>query len=231
MSVHNTLRRVSGVILDCDGVILDTMRQWNRLGVDFLHDCGVEPNSDLFERLALMTLEESAPFFHDEYDVKLSVQEIRAALDIRIRSFYTPRPRVKSGVLETLQTLKRGGVKVALATTTPRSLVEAGLTAAKIRPYFDELFSCDDLDIPEGKKSPRIYDKARDYLNSPLEETVVVEDAFYAIQTAKKAGFFVVGFEDKEEYRRKGEIVQTADIYFENHAALQTWLAGRLREG
>ncbi len=222
---------ISGAILDCDGVVLDTMTRWNRIGVDFLCDCGLEPKADLVERLAVMSLKESPAFLRDEYDVEMSVQEIEAALDARIRSLYTPCPKVKPGVLETLQILRNGGVKIALASTTPRLFIEAGLAAAKLSSYFDGIFSCDDLEIIEGKKSSRIYDMALDFLNLSQDETIVVEDAFYAILTAKKAGYYVVGFEDDEEYRNKSNIISVADVYFENHAALQVWLADCLRVG
>ena len=225
------LKHISGAILDCDGVVLDTMKLWNRLGYDFLCDCGLEPRPDLLERLATMSLKESPSFLRGEYDVEMSVQEIESVLNARIRTFYVPCPGVKLGVSETLRILKNGGVKTALASTTPKSLIEAGLVASKLNSYFDGIFSCDDLDIIEGKKSSRIYDIALDFLNLSQDETIVVEDAFYAIQTAKKAGYFVVGFEDDEEYRNKSDIVSVADVYFENHATFQTWLTCCLRIG
>ena len=216
--------RLSGVILDLDGVILDTMKQWNCLGRVFLRECGIEPKTDLLDRLATMTLEDSPAFLHDEYHVKKSVREIETILKTRVKSFYSPYPRVKVGALATIKTLKQLNVKVALATTTPKEFAETALELSSMRMFFDGLFSCADMGFSEGKTSARIYDVALAFLNTPLEETIVVEDSFYAIQTAKNAGYYVVGFEDEEEFRNKKEILKVVDHYVENHDELQKWL-------
>ena len=67
-------------------------------------------------------------------------------------------------------------------------------------------------------------------LGSSLEETIVVEDALYAIQTAKNAGYFVIAIEDDSERRHKDDIIETADVYVKDHAELCAWLSGRFGE-
>ena len=178
-----------------------------------------------------MTLEESSAFLHDEYFIQKSADEIYLELQKRFFSFYTPCPQVKDGVLETLQSLKKLGVKIVLATTTPRLCAESGLKAANLRSFFDKIFSCDDMNIIEGKKSTRIYDAALEYLKTPVDETIVVEDSLYAALSAKKGGYFVVGFEDEAEKDHKMEFILTADVYFENHSQFQTWLVSNFSKG
>lgn len=223
-------RHITGAIFDLDGTLLDTMEQWNTLGADYLKECGIEPKPDLVDRLETMSLRESTALFHDEYGVNQTIPEIIDALIERIRSLYTTHARIKPGALNTLRTLKIGGADIALATVTSIELAQAGLTLTGAIKFFDGLFSCRDPKIKEGKTSPKIYDTARAFLGSSLEETIVVEDALYAIQTAKNAGYFVIAIEDDSERRHKDDIIETADVYVKDHAELCAWLSGRFGE-
>lgn len=229
-SACNGPKKISGAIFDLDGTILDTMEQWNSLGADYLRECGIEPKPDLRDRLESMSLRESATYFHDEYGVDLSVPEIIDALIDRLRALYTTNARLKPGALDSLRLLKRGGAEIALATVTSLELAKAGLTLTGALKFFDGFFSCRDPKIKEGKTSPKVYDAARAFLGSSLKETIVVEDALYAIETAKKAGYFVVAIEDESERLHKDKIVATADVYVHNHAELCEWLSGRFDE-
>ena len=47
------------------------------------------------------------------------------------------------------------------------------------------------------------------------KNTLVFEDALYAIETAKKAGFVTVGVYDDASRKEQGKIKEQADIYLE----------------
>ncbi len=223
-------KRITGAIFDLDGTILDTMVQWDTLGLRYLQELGIEPKQDFLDRIGTMSLRESAQVFHDEYGVKLDIAEIIRELVARLRKLYADEARLKPGALDSLRLLKRNGVEIALATATSNELACAGLMRNGALKFFDGVFSCRDPEIKESKSSPKIFDVARKFLGSSLDETIVVEDALYAIQTAKRAGYFVVAIEDESERTRKDEIIKTADVYAENHAALCDWLRERLNE-
>lgn len=87
------------------------------------------------------------------------------------------------------------------------------------------------MGIIEGKKSTRIYDEAHEYLRTPMEETIVVEDSLYAVLSAKKGGYFVVGFEDEAEENHRMELILAADVYVESHSQFLTWLVSNFSKG
>ncbi|MBQ2556165.1 MAG: hypothetical protein II561_06380, partial [Thermoguttaceae bacterium] len=64
---QNIPQRISGAIFDLDGTILDTMEQWDTLGLRYLQDNKIEPKQDFLDRIGTMSLRESAQLFHDEY--------------------------------------------------------------------------------------------------------------------------------------------------------------------
>jgi len=45
------------------------------------------------------------------------------------------------------------------------------------------------------------------------EETVVLEDSLYAVQTAKKAGFYTAAVYDSSSARDAAQIKKTADVF------------------
>lgn len=222
-------RRITGAIFDLDGTILDTMEQWDNLGLRYLQEHNIAPKQDFLDRIGTMSLRESAQVFHDEYGVNLDVADIIKELVARLRKLYANEAKIKPGAIDVLRFLKRNGVEITLATATSNELARDGLRLTGALKFFDGIFSCRDPEIKESKKSPKIFDHARKFLGSSLAETIVVEDALYAIETAKKAGYFVIAIYDDSERSRKETIQSIADVYVENHVELLEWLRNNLR--
>lgn len=53
--------------------------------------------------------------------------------------------------------------------------------------------------------------EAAERFHTVPEETAVYEDAWYAVETAKKAGFYVVGVYDEDSDKQWKQICETAD--------------------
>ena len=212
--------KISGAIFDLDGVILYTMEQWNALGINYLQENGIRPSDDVVEQIESLSLRESAELFHSKFGVPKSVELIKYELIERLKKLYAEEAEIKEGALDTLRLLKSNGVGIALATSTSRALAINGLRKVGALQYFDKIFSCRDANIDQNKTNPKVYDVARTSLGIPIEETVVIEDALYAIETAKKASYYVIAVEDAGERKRKETIMKIADLYVKNHAEL-----------
>lgn len=227
-NVNRVLERVEGVIFDLDGTILDTMEQWNMLGMSFLQKYNITPEPSLLNIIDTMSLNESAQFFHDEFKMDISVPQIIDELEGRLRSLYSCEVKLKEGAFETLQLLKSANIKVALATATSAELAQLGLKTTGTMQFFDGIFSCRDPQIREGKTSPKIFNYVKKFLGTNLEETVVVEDALYALETAEKVGFYTIAIEDSSECVYKDQIKKIANVYVENHFELFQWFREKL---
>ena len=62
-----------------------------------------------------------------------------------------------------------------------------------------------------------IYDVALKHLGTPKEETFVFEDALYAIETANKAGYNLVGIKDVSEKADPETIKKLCNYFIENY--------------
>ena len=83
------------------------------------------------------------------------------------------------------------------------------LTRLGVRNCFEFLLSCEA--VGAGKRSPLVYHKSAKRLNAVPAEIAVYEDALYAVQTAKDAGFYVVGVYDSSAAKDWQTIEKIAD--------------------
>ena len=77
---------------------------------------------------------------------------------------------------------------------------------------FGKIFTCGE--VGRGKDEPRIFEEALRFLGTPKSETVVFEDALYAVRTAKEAGFPVAAVYDSHE-KERDKVRALADVYLE----------------
>lgn len=206
--------KLDGAIFDLDGTLLDSMFIWDTIGADYLRSLGLEPRPDLRETLRNMSLYQAACYYQQEYHVPGTAEEIMAGVNRMIEHFYVDEVQVKPGVPQFLERLKERGVRMCIATATARHLVEAALERTGIRPYFGTLFTC--TEVGHGKDEPYIFHAALDFLGTEQSRTLVLEDALYAIQTAKAAGYTVAGIFDPSEPDQEA-VKALSDYYIDDY--------------
>lgn len=208
---------IAGAVFDVDGTLLDSMSIWDTVGADYLRSIGFEPKENLNEVFKNMSLDQAARYYQTEYGVTLSVEEITEGVNALLEDFYRHRAALKLGAGELVRELSRRGVKLCVATATDRYLVEAALERCGVLSCFGRIFTCGE--VGHGKNEPHIFEAALRFLGTVREETLVFDDALYAVRTAKKAGFPVAAVYDSHE-KGRDEVRALADVYLENLAQL-----------
>jgi len=205
---------IKGAIFDLDGTILDSMFIWDIIGEEYLRSLGKKPNENLKETFKTFTLEQAALYYRENYGVTLSVDEIIDGVNKIVENYYTDSVPLKPGMEVFLEKLKAKGVKMCIATVTDKHLVEAALNRLGVRDYFSEIFTC--ASVGHSKEEPHIYREAQKHIGTAKNETVVFEDALYALQTAKSDGFVTAGVFDIHEENQE-ELKKIADCYIEDY--------------
>lgn len=208
------MREIKGAVFDADGTLFDSMGLWDQAGEIYLRRKGITPGEDIKEQLETMSMEESAEYFRSSYGIKLERDEIIDEFNTMIYECYKNEIRIKPGVLQVLEDLKSRNVRMCIATSTDRSLIEAALKNNKIGEYFTSLLTC--TEAGAGKRNPRIYELAMGILGTKKEETLVLEDAYFAAETAKNAGFLLAVIRDFYSEKDRKKLLKLADIYLEN---------------
>lgn len=211
--------RLKAAIFDLDGTLLDSMYYWRHMFEIFLEGYGKKPKPDLKDKLKPLSLQESADVFRLEYGVPGSTDEVAEGINKVLEERYFHTIEAKPHVREFLELLQKNGVKICAATATDRYLVEAALKRTGLYGYFSQIYTC--TEVGRGKEFPDIYLKAMEFMGERQEDTVVFEDAYYAIKTAKAAGFYVVAMADETTKEDEEGIVQAADEYHQDFSSVE----------
>jgi len=202
---------IAGVIFDIDGTILDSMPIWDKAAEIFLNSRGIEAENGLGKTMFPMSMTNGSEFLKDRYLLDMDVDAITAGINHTIEGFYYYQVQLKEGVEQFLKEMKQTGIKMVAATSSDRQIVETALERLDVMSSFELIFTC--TEIGAGKGKPDIYLSAAEYMRTPPKDIWVFEDALYAIQTAKNAGFRTVGVFDTSSMVNLDEIKKISDIY------------------
>lgn len=202
--------KIKGAIFDVDGTLLDSMYTWRFRGELYLKKLGITACEGLQYDVRRLGFLEAPKMIKEEYNLKESYEEILDGMMQVVRDYYIEEATVKKGTIEFLDELKRNDVRMCIATATDYDMVVPGLKRCGIFDYFDDVFTCGGLKT--NKTKPYIFEKSMGSMGTLKEDTVIFEDALYAVKTAKKADFFVTGIFDEQEHEQE-EFRKLCDIF------------------
>ena len=205
--------RVDAVIFDMDGTLLDSLPAWGNACADYLRTRGIELPEEMNQKIKTMSLREGAQYLKEQFNLAEPAEELIQAALGQVRQHYATDILAKPGVLPLLEHLKKQGIRVCVATSSDKEFARLAFERLGLMPYIDFIISCDD--VGHGKYSPAIYNEAVMRLGASKTRTLVVEDALYAVETAKKAGFITAGIAEsyhplQHEHQRR----HVADYFF-----------------
>ncbi|GIV96438.1 MAG: haloacid dehalogenase [Herpetosiphonaceae bacterium] len=177
---------ISAVILDFDGLILDTetsiFEAWRAVFREYQQELSVEVWGN-----ALGT--------HGGYDPCAHLCELTGltldseVLRRRVHEAHIEqclREPLLPGVLDVLHEARAQGLRTAVASSSSRGWVERWLAAHRIHHLFDTVCARDD--VKRVKPAPDLFLLAAERLDVPPERCLVFEDSPNGIRAARSAG-------------------------------------------
>ncbi|MFQ7473635.1 MAG: HAD family hydrolase [Anaerovoracaceae bacterium] len=210
--------RVSGVIFDLDGTLLNSTEMWQGAASRYITSLRKTPEPDLGEKTKAMTLPVLCKYLKEEYRIATTEEKIAKGFNTILREDYLESVDIKEYAPILLEKLKQKGVAMCITTSTDKHIADEILIRLGIRDYFSHIVTCEESG--GDKEGPEVFLNAHSILNTPKEETVVIEDGILAIRGAKEAGFYVIAIYDKSEEENSSEIKKLADRYIESFEEL-----------
>ena len=197
-------------IFDMDGTLVDSMVYWKNLAKEYLALQGITHIPEMIlEKIKPMTMIESATLFIEKFGLHGTPESVVKEMNALMDAHYYKDIPLKKGIKEYLNKLYNSGTTMCVASATEVSLVEACLKRLGINEYFSFLLSCETIGV--GKSKPNIYYEAAKRLGAEPSDIAVYEDALYAAETAKKAGFYVVGVFDENAKKNFASLKEISD--------------------
>lgn len=205
------LEGVKAVLFDLDGTLVDSMWMWGSIDVEYLGKHGCSLPDSLQQEIEGMSFSETAVYFKERFGLSDSLEEIKAEWIAMAKDKYAHEVQLKPGALSFLQYLRKQGIRMGIATSNSRELLEAVLQSHKLEPYFGCCMTA--CEAGAGKPAPDIYLKVAKRLEVRPKDCLVFEDTPAGMQAGKNAGIRVCAVEDKYSGGRISEIRRTADYY------------------
>lgn len=189
---------IQGAIFDCDGTLVDSLGFWNiyykKVGDTFLDGKEFRPTSEDDKAMRTQAIGFLGEIMYGNYGIGKSERDIVNWTLGVFEWYYREVVELKKGVRELLAHLKNKGVRMCIASAAERSMIELVLGKHDVLKYFEGIISC--TEVGAGKDKPDVFLAAEKFLGTEHGQTYVFEDSLLAIETAKKAGFPVVGVYD-----------------------------------
>ena len=189
------LKSLQAVVFDMDGLMFDSERYiqtaWNQAGTML----GYGTLGDHIEKTLGFNGTKRREFFLDLCGQDFPYDEF---LEL-YRSLYFDRVRkegipAKEGLHETLEVLKKLGIRMGVATSSSRENTLKNLEREQISGYFQTVITGDM--IQHGKPEPDIYLEACRKLGAEPQDAIALEDAINGIKAAARAGMMPVMIPD-----------------------------------
>jgi mannitol-1-/sugar-/sorbitol-6-/2-deoxyglucose-6-phosphatase len=195
------------VIFDMDGLLIDSEPLWWRAEIKVLQAVGVPLTTEMCWETMGTRVDEMVAHWFELYPWEgPSVAETASAVLEEVRDLILAEGVAMPGAVELVGALKKQGRVLAVASSSPRSLIDAVLATLGLTGSFAALYTADDEAF--GKPDPAVYVSAARGLGVEPGQCLVFEDSTAGMIAGKGAGMVVVAVSPED----RGVDTSVADI-------------------
>ena len=205
------MKSIKYCIFDFDGTVADSQWFWQTVTLRILQSRGCPATEEDFEVSYTLNNSDRWDLYSRRFGLTEEDKPSPEEIHERIGEFYRTDVTWKEGAVEFLTWLRERGVKTALFSASPRSILVHGVETLKAEQYFDYIFSTTDFGVGKGKAEG--YRACLNAMGATAEETVMFEDAAYSLKGAKDAGIYVVAVHERCKIFEIDEIRSLCDRY------------------
>ncbi|MFD0710533.1 HAD family hydrolase [Paenibacillus sp. GCM10027626] len=180
-------------IFDMDGVIIDSEPLHFKVDKYVMNTLGFDISTAELEQYVGMTNPEMWTRLKEKYAIGASVEEIiNLQVQTKLTLLKESDEQPIEGIVALLELLKQKNKRIGLASSSPRSFIEAVLDKFNVKSYFHSIISGEEVE--HGKPAPDIYLKSAEMLETQAGACIVLEDSRNGIKAAKAAGMKCIGY-------------------------------------
>lgn len=190
------INEFEAVIFDMDGVLVDSEPIWKVAMEEAFHSVGCKLTREDFQKTVGLRIDEVISYWYKiapwENETEKEVEQL---IIQKMVAFLSESAKPLTGVVEMLRYLKNKGIKIGLATSSYRILVDTILATCSLSEYFDVLHTAEEEEF--GKPHPAVYLTAAKMLEVNPLKCLVIEDSINGVISGKAARMHVVCIPEK----------------------------------
>ncbi len=182
---------LEAAIFDMDGILIDSEPLWRRAEVLAFRGVGLELEEDDCRVTTGMRIDDVVGYWFERHPwTGQTVHEVAAEILVLVCELIRQEGEPLPGVHVALTALRTAGLRLALATSSPREVIDAVLRRLGLEEAFEVLASA--ADEARGKPDPAVYLSTARRLGVRPDRCLAFEDSVAGLRSARAAGMRVV---------------------------------------
>ena len=177
------------IVFDLDGVVVDSEQVWDEVRRALTADRGGRWTDEATRAMQGMSTPEWSAYLAGQLGATGTAEELAMAVVAAMADRYRAAVPLLPGAVDAITTLAQHW-PLAVASSSPPSLIRAVVDAAGVGDYFRALVSSEE--VQRGKPAPDVYLAAAERLGVPPARCVAIEDSANGLRSAAAAGMTVV---------------------------------------
>lgn len=172
-------------IFDMDGTLIDTEPLYEKAWVDIGEKWGLDGMAEKYPLIVGRSIESICSMMKEWFGEDFDASGFFAERMQCFVGFIEKEIPLKDGCIELLEFLKRQGIPMAIATSTPMYITSSNMQKTGIGKYMDAVVTAEA--VKNGKPEPDIFLEAARRIGADPLYTVVCEDSINGIRGAHRA--------------------------------------------
>ena len=182
----------AAVILDMDGVLVDSEHQWMLAEQAFFREILDRWSASDNRKVVGLIVEDIYAMLVRDQGLKMGKTEFLDRCHSMADDIYEHRVSLTPHLRDFIRGLERRGTALGLASSSPACWVDMVLKRFRLRRHFAAVVTGDDTP-GRTKPAPDLYLLAARRLGAPAARCLAVEDSSIGVRAAKAAGMTCVG--------------------------------------
>ena len=177
---------IEAVVFDMDGLMIDSQPFWQRAQLEIFPRLGVPiTRQDTIDTTGMRIDQIVQVCYAMAPWDSVSCEEVCTRILNRVIELVQEHKPAMPGLNHAIEVCRRQGLKLALASSSPMTLIGATIDALRLDGVFEVKMSGENLRY--GKPHPEVYLNACDALRVEPGRCVAIEDSFIGLLAAKAA--------------------------------------------